>query len=84
MIMTRPRRRITRHLSHIFLTEGLTFTFASSRRRNSPAGNQPVPWLSKHSLVPVNDPPARQVVWRQRNQYSVAWEDPDVVHPHLP
>lgn len=84
MIMTRPRRRITRHLSHIFFTEGLTFTVISSRHRYFPVNIQPVPRLLGLSLVPVNNPPPRQVVWRQRDQHSVAREDPDVVHPHLP
>ena len=47
MTMTRPCRRITLHLSQIFLTLGLTFTGLSF-------------WSS--SLVAVDDPAAGQVV----------------------
>src|SRR3954470_17721135 len=35
-------------------------------------------------LVPVHDPPARQVVRRELHEDTVARKDPDVVHPHLP
>src|SRR6185437_15335529 len=68
--MTRPWRRMTRHLLQIFLTLGLTFT-ANSRSLAS-------------LLVPVNDATAAQVVRAEFHDHPVIGEDPDVVHPHLP
>src|SRR4029453_14851698 len=35
-------------------------------------------------LVPVNNPPPRQIVRRQLHEHLVAREDPDEVLPHLP
>src|SRR5436190_16324398 len=57
---------MTRHRSHILLTDGLTFM------------------LSLLLPVPVHHTTPRQVVWRQLYAHPVPWEDPDVVHPHLP
>ncbi|OHU38512.1 hypothetical protein BKG80_12205 [Mycobacteroides chelonae] len=59
---------MTRHLSQIGLTLGLTFTF-------------PILFLSL--LVPVNDPTAGQVIGRQLHYHSVLRQDADVVLPHL-
>src|SRR4051812_25202600 len=68
--MTRPWRRITLHLSQIFLTLGWTFTSVAL-------------WVSS-SLVAVDDSAAGQVVRRQLHHYAVLGEDPDVVLAHLP
>src|SRR5580692_3383795 len=69
MTMTRPCRRMIRHLLQIFLTLGLTFTVLS------PLGSL---------LVPVHDPPATEVVGTELYDYPVVGQDADVVHPHLP
>ena len=71
--MTRPRRVITLHRSHIFFTEGRTFTSISTAR--TVQGRLP---------IPVDDPASRQVVGRQLHQDAIPGKDPDVVHPHLP
>src|SRR5271165_7199844 len=68
--MTRPWRRMIRHLLQIFLTLGLTFT-ANSRSLAS-------------LLVPVDDATAAQVVRAESHDHPVVGQDPDVVHPHLP
>src|SRR5690606_5479058 len=67
--MTRPCRRITLHLSQIFLTLGLTFIVLV---RPSDGG----------LLVPVDDPPTTQVIGAQFDDNPVVRQDPDVVHPH--
>src|SRR3954447_2180798 len=69
MTRTVPWRRITLHFSHIFFTEGRTFTLRSC-----------FSWL----LVPVGDATPAEVVGRELDLHPVAGEDPDVVHPHLP
>src|SRR4051795_7040838 len=67
--MTRPWRRITLHLSQIFLTLGLTFTG---------------PLVSFSGLlVPVDDPAAGKVVGGELDDDPVLREDADVVLPHL-
>src|SRR5690554_5826136 len=75
MTMTRPCRRITRHLLQILLTLGLTFTVCLTSRwvwvRLS--------WL----LVAVDDPPAGEVVRRELHHDPVLGQDADVVLPHL-
>src|SRR5688572_16257508 len=92
MTMTRPWRRITRHLLQIFLTLGLTFTgvphcsadphLTTARaagmgtRRTDARAAQP-------SLVAVDDPPSGQVVRREFDDDSVLGQDADVVLPHL-
>src|SRR4051812_1241549 len=67
--MTRPWRRITLHLSQIFLTLGLTFTAADPY------------WFGL--LVAVDDPTAGQVVGRELHHHAVLRKDADVVLPHL-
>src|SRR5690242_19538966 len=67
--MTRPWRRITLHLSQIFLTLGLTFT-----------GGGPFGWSL---LVAVDDPATGQVVGGELHHHAVLGEDPDVVLAHL-
>src|SRR3974390_2192024 len=71
MTMTRPCRRMIRHLLQIFLTLGLTFTVLS-----------PLSMVSL--LVPVHDPPATEVVGAELHDHPVVRQDADVVHPHLP
>src|SRR5271170_72700 len=71
MTMTRPCRRMIRHLLQIFLTLGLTFTVLS-------------PLCLVRLLVPVHDPPATEVVGTELYDYPVVGQDADVVHPHLP
>src|SRR5437588_9991359 len=72
MTMTRPWRRITLHLSQIFLTLGLTFMGCEVLRVE-------IYWSL---LVAVDDPSARQVVRRQLHHDPVVRKDADVVHPH--
>src|ERR1700733_6441646 len=75
MTMTRPCRRMIRHLLQIRLTLGLTFTvcltvFGSVRR-------DPL------SLVAVDDAPTGQVVRRKLHHDPVLGQNADVVLPHL-
>src|SRR3954466_3859886 len=65
--MTRPFRRITLHLSHIFLTLGLTFTAV----------------VVLSSLVAVDDPAPGEVVRRELHDDPVLRQDADVVLAHL-
>src|SRR6478752_2241746 len=69
--MTRPWRRITLHLSQIFLTLGLTFMAS--------ALSGSVGCL----LVAVDDPTSRKVVRRELHHDAVLGEDLDVVLAHL-
>ena len=83
MTITRPCRRIIRHLLQIFLTLGLTFTACVSswaRRAGGPATVLLLPGL----LVPVHDPPAAQVVGTELDHDPVVGQDADIVHPHFP
>src|SRR5215467_1475700 len=84
MTMTRPWRRMIRHLLQIFLTLGLTFTANSTLARL--AGRlAPGALTPGHSLlVPVDDATAAQVVRAQFHDHPVIGKDPDVVHSHLP
>src|SRR6266852_6272709 len=83
MTMTRPCRRMTRHLLQILLTLGLTFIVDSS----APGVRGVVPpdrhCGSSLSLVAVHDPPTAKVVWAQLDDYPVIGQDANVVHPHL-
>src|SRR6056297_627520 len=74
MTMMRRWRRITLQLSHIGLTLGRTFMVASLLVRSGVSGR---------SLVPVGDATSSEVVRSQFHLDLVAWEDADVVHPHL-
>src|SRR3954454_2972976 len=78
--MTRPWRRITLHLSQIFLTLGLTFMM---RPRGLPARLVAPPVRDASLLVPVDDPTPGQVVRRELDDDPVLGEDPDVVLSHL-
>src|SRR6478735_1192043 len=78
MTMTRLWRRITLHLSQIFLTLGWTFICLFSlvpTGREGPAG--------KGLFVAVNDATAGQVVGRQLHDHAILRQDADVVLPHL-
>src|SRR4029077_4056809 len=72
MTMTRPCRRMIRHLLQIFLTLGLTFTVLSPLN------------LILLLLVPVHDPPATEVVGAELYDDPVVRQDADIVHPHFP
>src|SRR3712207_204289 len=76
MTMTRPCRRMTRHLLQIRLTLGLTFTVCLNSQSDgiSPA---------TRSLVAVDDAPASEVVRREFDDDPVLGQDADVVLPHL-
>src|SRR4029079_2685456 len=69
--MTRPWRRITLHLSQIFLTLGLTFTTGGPLR------------FCCRLFVAVGDPTRGEVVGRELHHHAVLGEDPDVVLAHL-
>ena len=71
MTRTEPWRRITLHFSHIFLTDGRTFTL------------KPLSSWSGALLVAVRDTATGQVIGSELDLHLVSWEDPDVVHPHL-
>src|SRR5919107_5467121 len=75
MTMTRPCRRMTRHLLQIRLTLGLTFTVCLNSCDQTSTANP--------SLVAVDDAPAGQVVRRELDDDPVLGEDADVVLPHL-
>jgi hypothetical protein len=82
MIMTRPCRRMTRHLLQIFLTLGLTFTarlYSYSPRTGKTDTDSPESEL----LVSVHDPPAGEVVRRELDDDPVLGQDADIVLPHL-
>src|SRR5213083_2061326 len=93
MTMTRPWRRITRHLLQILLTLGLTFTVCVpySPPRTVPARAhtrvRPVrgtdQCVAVRSLVAVDDAPSGEVVRRQFDDDPVLGQDTDVVLPHL-
>src|SRR5688500_10953441 len=97
--MTRPCRRMTRHLLQIFLTLGLTFTVlpyfpvragvpgrhCSRSRAPEPERGNPVLTAGGDpmSFVAVDDAPAGEVVRTQLHYDSVLGQDADVVLPHL-
>src|SRR5262245_1348519 len=72
--MTRPWRRMIRHLLQIFLTLGLTFTGVCLYSVVS---------LVRVSLVAVDDPPPGQVVGRELHDDPVLGQDADVVLSHF-
>jgi hypothetical protein len=72
MTMTRPWRLMTLQLSHIVLTLARTFTVASFLFVRS------VPLL-----VAVGDATSFEVVRSELYLDAIAWENTDVVHPHL-
>src|SRR5687767_1049167 len=84
MTRTTPFLRTTLHFTQILLTDALTFTTSSSVLRpfrwwgQTPSGSDPTTLF-----VPINDPPARQVVGRELHEDLVARKDPDEVLPHL-
>src|SRR4029450_9545624 len=78
MTMTRPCRRMTRHLLQIRLTLGLTFTVCLNSSSRLGSGRSPRPLL-----VPVDDAPTGQVVRRELDDDPVLGKDADVVLPHL-
>src|SRR5262245_18150309 len=85
MTMTRPCRRMIRHLLQIFLTLGLTFTgvpylFAPHLAALRP-GRSRHGWVP--SLVAVDDPPAGEVVRREFDDDLVLGQDANVVLAHL-
>src|SRR5215467_1920357 len=97
MTMTRPCRRMIRHLLQIFFTLGLTFIAVSSwaghvarlfRASSLPGrgacrgGPRRLPAAAL--LVPVDDPAPAQVVGAQLHDHPVIRQDADVVHAHLP
>src|SRR5690348_10487592 len=89
MIMTRPWRRMTRHMLQIFLTLGLTFTvfltfdvtdrYLHTKHGRVAAVTSWRPW----SLVAVDDAPPGQVIGRKLHDHPVLGQDTDVVLPHL-
>src|SRR5262245_32692841 len=85
MTMTRPCRRITRHLLQIRLTLGLTFTVITSSSTPVAVRNHGTGLLVScpELLVAIDDPPAGQVVRRQLDDDPVLGQDADVVLPHL-
>src|SRR5581483_1182040 len=76
MTMTRPCRRITRHLLQIRLTLGLTFTACALLLQ---LRTRTVDQL----LVAVDDSPTGEVVRLQFDDDPVLRQDADVVLPHL-
>src|SRR5450631_2061066 len=85
MTMTRPWRRITLHLSQIFLTLGLTFIglFQTGRQRCLTPRSTASSEVSGGLLVAVDDATPREVVRAQLHHHPVLGEDPDVVLAHL-
>src|SRR5688572_10276427 len=69
MMRTTPRLRTTLHLSHIRLTEALTFMCTSSRLRARST-------RACRSLSPPNDPPARPIARTQFDCHVVAHDQP--------
>src|SRR5688572_15299882 len=82
MTMTRPLRRITLHLSQIFLTLGFTFMIRLLAVLVPAECRGPL-LSSSALLVAVDDAAARQVVWAQLHDDLVLREDSDVVLTHL-
>src|SRR5580692_11880140 len=80
MTMTRPCLRMIRHLLQIFFTLGLTFIAGSPQALGAGLAG---PCTVSSLLVPVDNPPAAEVVGAELHDDSVVGQDPDVVHPHL-
>ena len=77
--ITRPSRRTTLQWSQIALTLGLTFMSLPFQLLSSPSGVR-----HGRSLVPVHDPPARQVVRAELDDDPILRQDADVVLADLP
>ena len=96
MTMTRPCRRMIRHLLQIFFTLGLTFISVSSLGRARARLIRTCVCLvaaacrGDHGcplgvlLIPVDDPAPAQVVGAQLHDHPVIGQDADVVHSHFP
>src|SRR6187401_208500 len=83
MTITLPLRRMTLHLSQIFLTLGLTFMGVSLYSLSSYPRDAAGRYLQQRLLVAVYDPTAGQVVRAQFHDHAVLGEDADVVLTHL-
>lgn len=82
MTMTTPFLLITLHLSHIFLTDALTFIFVTSLTSGSAFYRSP-PGLSTLLFISIDYSTLCGIIRCDLHLHLVAGEDPDVEHPHL-
>ena len=54
------------------------------QRANTATGVSITPVAVSRLLEAVRDPTSAEVVWRKLDDYLVARQDANVVHPHLP
>ena len=80
--MTRPLRLMILHLSHIFLTDGLTFILPPPKRFDNVSRLLFV--VHKFLFKTIGDSSAREVVGRQLDCDFVAGQDSDEVHADFP